>query len=105
MERLVRLRLGPSRANVDEAVRRYALRHWSAYRARLEAMGKEGVDDGSSAFRRVEEEVRLGVAGRVVEVLRTWMRPEVSIAQAEELFERPGLMKVERKEYGGVWFD
>lgn len=105
VERLVRLRLGASRADNEEVVGRYALRHWSAYRARLEAKGKDGVDDGSVEFRRVEEEVRSGVAERVMGVLRGWMRPEVSLAQADEMYERLGLKKVKRKEYGGVLFD
>ena len=105
VERLMRLRIGPGRANVEAAVGRYALRHWSAYRAKLDSKGLQGFDDGSVGWARVEEEVRRRVAERVMGVLRGWMRSEVSLVQANELFERLGLMRVERKEYGGVWFD
>jgi hypothetical protein len=98
VERLIRLRVQVGRESVDEAVARYALRHWSAYKARLEAKGDEGVDDGSIAFRKVEEKVRNEVAGRVMEVLRGWMGGDVRAAKAEELFERLGLVKVENIE-------
>jgi hypothetical protein len=105
VERLVRLGVGVERrGEVDRAVTRCALRYWSAFRARLAARELELVDDGSLASERVEDEVRLEVAGRVMEALRTWMRPDVSFAKAEELFERLGLMEVERMDYGGARF-
>ena len=105
VERLVRLRVQVGRGSVEEAVARYALRCWSGYEARLEARGKEGVDDGSFAFRRVEEEVRGEVAGRVMEVLRGWMGVGGEGKRAEEMFVRLGLVRVEGKRYRGMWFD
>ncbi|KAM0694779.1 hypothetical protein Q7P36_005135 [Cladosporium allicinum] len=105
VERLIRLRVSVGRQNVKEAVARYALRCWSAYKTRLEAKGKEGVDDGSIAFRKVEEGVRREVEGRVMEVLRGWMGQGVRDGKADELSERLGLKRVEEKRYRGVWFD
>lgn len=103
VERLVRLRVQVGRESVEEGVARYALRCWSGYKARLEAKWREGVDDGSVAYKRVEEGVRQECKGRVVEVLRGWMGEE---ARREEVFVRLGLVGVEEgKRYRGVWFD
>ena len=110
VERLTRLRVSVGRQNVEEAVARYALRCWSAYKTRLEAKGKEGVDDGSIAFRKVEEGVR-----------RDYVRSGVELEAEREERERevakiglaPGFAGVEegwvgvvttwlREEWGGV---
>lgn len=93
VERLVRLRAGSGKFEVDGAVVRYAMRNWTGYWVRLEA--KRG--DGKRDFER-EMEVEQAVAGRLREVLEKWMRPEVSFSCVREVFEEHGL--VQRESFG-----
>lgn len=119
VERLVRLRVQPGRGAVEQAVARYALRCWSVYKVKLEARGVMMMGDGdeggggggggSLAFRRVDDEVKRDVEGRVMGVLRGWMGEGVGTREAEEVFVRLGLMRVgeeeeERERGRGVCF-
>ena len=64
---------------------------------------------GSLAFRRVDDEVKRDVEGRVMGVSRGWMGEGVGTREAEEVFVRLGLMRVgeeeeERERGRGVCF-
>lgn len=92
-ERLVRMKAGSGKFEVDQAVVRYAMRNWMGYWVRMDA--KRG--DGRREFER-EMEVEQAVAGRLKEVLEKWMRPEVSFSCVREVFEEHGL--VQRESFG-----
>ena len=89
VERLVRSGRSCGKDEVDEAVKRYAMRHWTSYWVRLESRGVADCD--TLTYYKTVEEVEEQVAGRLRGVLETWTTP--GIALPWDFLERHGLQK------------
>ena len=89
VERLVSMRLGCGKYDVDEVVVRYAMRNWTSYWVRLEASGVSRHDTAS--YLEATAEVEEQVAGRVREMLERWTTPDVALPL--DFFEHHGLLQ------------
>jgi hypothetical protein len=80
---------GVGKYGVGEAVKSYAKRYWTSYRARLEA---RGVSERSASW-KVVKEIEEQVAGKLREVLSRWTRPGVALGldflERHELLDAP----------------
>ena len=96
VEESMRSGMGWEKEGLEAVVVGYGLRNWTSYLVRL------GERSGLSA----EREVKGVVAGRLREVLRTWMRAAVGDRESEGLFERQGLLESAVKERvpSRTWF-
>jgi hypothetical protein len=87
VEEMVNMRSGTY--GVDEAVKSYAKRYWTSYKARLEA---RGVSERTASW-KVVKEIEEQVAGKLREVLSRWTRPGVALGleflEHHELLDAP----------------